>query len=300
MYGIFNEILDGLINIRLSKLESLFLNRQQGYLDNCAKSYLFKCYCSRWVNLRISLLGAFAVTGASIFIALDKEFIMGAIAGFSMLNSLSIATSLGQLLLAINDVEVNMASMERICEYIETNPQELPYDAFPPAKGQWPSQGKIEVRNLTVRYQPHLKSALKSVSFAIGPGEKIGVIGRTGSGKSTLTLALLRLTEPFMDVLEPQGHHIFIDEEDVEFMGLKYLRKNIGMIPQEPILFSGNIRSNMDPFNNFTNEQIIGMLGKVRILPMLKRKVEEMAQQKLISKHLEISKFRMKKCCNMR
>ena len=278
MYGLFNEILDGLINIRQSNLEEVFLDRQHSILDTSARSFLFKAYCSRWINLRISLLGVFAVIGSCIFLSYNDSIVLGALAGYSLLNSISIASKLGSMLLTFTDVETSMASMERICEYIEGNPQEKSYDEKRPSSPTWPGQGKIVIQNLSVKYQPQLTPALKDISLVIPSGQKIGVVGRTGSGKSSFTLAILRLLEPLDEGDQP---HITIDDENIELIGLRYLRQNIGIIPQDPILFSGTIRSNLDLFDKFQDEEIIQAISKVNMLSVLKRKVEEMESNEM-------------------
>eukprot|EP01022_Parablepharisma_sp_SALTPOND_P000797 TRINITY_DN105059_c1_g1_i1.p1 TRINITY_DN105059_c1_g1~~TRINITY_DN105059_c1_g1_i1.p1 ORF type:complete len:1385 (+),score=125.11 TRINITY_DN105059_c1_g1_i1:140-4294(+) len=272
MYGIFNEILDGLINIRLANLETMFMDRQHNYLDISARSYIFKAYCSRWINFRIEILGAFAVAGASIFLALEKGVVLGSLAGFSLLNSISIAEKLGSLLLSVTDVETSMSSMERICEYIYQNPQEKSYYTPPPGPKVWPFSGKLEIQNLSIRYQPDARLALANVNFKVAPGEKVGVVGRTGSGKSTLTLALLRILEP---VHISSDKTIIIDDVDVEQIGLKYLRAAIGIIGQEPVLFSGTVRNNLDPFDQHTDKELVQALDKVRVMPLLKKKLAE-------------------------
>jgi len=273
MYAIFNEILDGLINIRLGNLENVFMSRQQNYLDTSVRSMIFKEYCSRWINLRIEILGAFAVASASIFLAFEKGSILGSIAGFSLLNSISIASKLGSMLLAITDVETSMASTERISEYINDTPLEKSYTQEVPRLKNWPNKGEIDISELSTSYKSDGRLVLINLNFHVNPGEKIGVVGRTGSGKSTLSLALLRILEP----VHPHNisTRIKIDGIDAESIGLKYLRSSIGIIGQEPILFSGTIRSNLDPFNLYSDDNLLNVLEKVQVMPMLKKKVEE-------------------------
>lgn len=286
MYNLFNEILDGLVNIRLAGLEEVFMGRQHAYLDASARSFIFKAYCSRWINLRIETLGAFAVAGASMFLAFDKGHVLGALAGFSLLNSISIASKLGSMLLSATEVETNMSSMERICEYIDYNPQERPYDSPEPQFAPWPSKGRLAVRGLSVRYQAASRLVLSEVGFIAEPGQKIGVVGRTGSGKSTLTMALLRVLEPVHTGEDNGGNCILIDGVDVENVGLKYLRSAIGIIGQDPVLFSGTVRSNLDPFRLHTDDEIMQALEKVTMFPLLRKKLEE--QQQMEARELEL------------
>merc|ERR1712216_414289 len=147
-------------------------------------------------------------------------------------------------------------------------PANLPVD--------WPQQGAISLNNLRMRYRPETPLVLKGLNVSIAPGERIGVVGRTGSGKSSLLLTLLRLVEPDLASTDLDAYDapISIDGVDILRIGLKELRSKICIIPQNPVLFSGTIRSNIDPFLQFTDDQIwnalehCGMKVSVEGMPM--------------------------------
>lgn len=124
---------------------------------------------------------------------------------------------------------------------------------------QWPAKGGIEVRDLEIKYAAELDPVLRGISFSVKPQEKIGVVGRTGSGKSTLALSFFRFVEA------SQGS-IVIDGIDIKDLGTEDLRVNLTIIPQDPTLFSGTLRSNMDPFENFRDEDIFTALRRVHLL----------------------------------
>ncbi len=126
------------------------------------------------------------------------------------------------------------------------------------------SIGRFEGKNVRYRYRPELENVLHGVDFSFRKCEKIGIVGRTGSGKSTMTLGLLRILEIWDDEEYGKGS-IELDDQNIEDIGLHLLRQNITMIPQDPVLFSGSIRYNIDPFNTYDDEKIIDALTKVHI-----------------------------------
>jgi ATP-binding cassette subfamily C (CFTR/MRP) protein 1 len=144
-----------------------------------------------------------------------------------------------------------MVGVERIKEYqeiAEEAPLHIP-EQDPPK--EWPQHGVVKFDNYQTRYRPGLDLVLKGISCDIMSGEKIGIVGRTGAGKSSLTLALFRIIES-----AEGGGSIYIDGENIGLMGLSALRSRLTIIPQDPVLFSGTLRMNLDPFDNHTDDQI--------------------------------------------
>lgn len=131
------------------------------------------------------------------------------------------------------------------------------YQSEPPAN--WPDQGRLEVSDLSLRYAPTLPRVIKNVTFSVEPNNKIGIVGRTGAGKSTIITALFRF-------LDPETGYIKIDGVDITSIGLKTLRQAITIIPQDPTLFTGTIRSNLDPFNSYNDENIYEALRRVNLI----------------------------------
>merc|ERR1711920_439067 len=132
---------------------------------------------------------------------------------------------------------------------ITSEAKEINFSYRPPNE-LWPNAGKVVIKNLKMRYRKDLDLVLDGVSMTINAGEKVGIVGRTGAGKSSLLLALFRLVEP------EKGSMIQIDDVNILNLGLKDLRKNLSIIPQEPVLFSGTLRFNLDPFHEKTDDEI--------------------------------------------
>jgi len=157
-------------------------------------------------------------------------------------------------------MEKDIVSVERIDEYEQTV-QEAPFElpAVQPAK--WPTEGAITFTNVKLRYREGLPLVLRGLSFSIRPRERIGVCGRTGSGKSSTFLALMRIVE----IEQSEGTGIYIDGVDCSKLGLHMLRNAIAIIPQDPVLFTGSVRMNLDPFNMYTDEMIEQTLSQAHL-----------------------------------
>ncbi|KAJ2379264.1 ATP-binding cassette glutathione S-conjugate transporter ycf1 [Coemansia sp. RSA 2607] len=156
-----------------------------------------------------------------------------------------------------------LPNLSRYFVYAETLKQEAPhYVKESKPSSLWPQQGKIEFKDYHMRYREELHTVLKGLSFSVNGKEKIGIVGRTGAGKSSLVYALTR-------IIEPASGSIFIDEVDVSTIGLFDLRSQISIVPQDPILFEGTIRDNLDPKGEFTNEAIWNAVKKAHIENLL-------------------------------
>src|SRR5690606_24175246 len=156
--------------------------------------------------------------------------------------------------------EQNMNSVERIREYLQIEKEAPAYipECAPPSG--WPEHGALQFEDYSTRYRTDLDLVLKNVSFSLKAHEKVGVVGRTGAGKSSLALALFRS-------LEAEKGRIIIDGVDIGKIGLKDLRQAVTMVPQDPTLFTGTIRTNLDPFEIYTDEAIFAALEAVELVP---------------------------------
>ncbi|TDH15506.1 hypothetical protein EPR50_G00032240 [Perca flavescens] len=149
-----------------------------------------------------------------------------------------------------SETEARFTSVERIHHYIQSLSQEAPArvkGGAPPA--DWPQQGELVLRDVEMRYQENLPLVLNRISCTIRPKEKVGIVGRTGSGKSSLGVLLFRLVEPC-------GGSVLIDGVDISDIGLADLRSKMSIIPQDPVLFHTTVRSNLDPLNQYSDDQI--------------------------------------------
>ena len=160
------------------------------------------------------------------------------------------------------EAENLMTSVERILEYSDLPSEDTIKTPGKKPSRDWPDQGVIEFINVSLRYDTTEPDILKDVSFKTKPREKIGIVGRTGAGKSSIVTALLRLVEPM--------GNIFIDGVDTRQLGLKDLRSSISIIPQTPLIFSGTLRQNLDPLAKHSDSTIWRVLQEVQLLDAVK------------------------------
>jgi len=192
----------------------------------------------------------------ALLVVLERENINPGLAGMALTYALSLTNILNMMVRVFSEIENQLVAVERIVEYSNL-PTEGPYEV-PHKKpdGNWPREGRIVIRDLKMRYRDNLDLVLKGVSAEIKPKEKVGVVGRTGAGKSSIMLALFRFVEPVEGT-------ILIDDVDIREIGLSDLRSVLAIIPQDPILFTGTIRSNLDPTEVHTDHDIWGALEAV-------------------------------------
>eukprot|EP00850_Spirogloea_muscicola_P003812 SM000015S01312 [mRNA] locus=s15:1174764:1185983:- [translate_table: standard] len=269
VYQQFTETLNGLTTIRAYNQQERFLRMCDAKLDNNNRAFFLLRSCDRWLSVRLEFMGNAMVTAAAFLAVADRGSLYAGYAGISIGYALQITASLSMLVRQMTDTENQMNSVERMLEYRDKIDHEAPgiIDEHRPPP-DWPSQGAIEIEGLSMRYRSNLPFVLKEVSVSVKGGEKVGVVGRTGSGKSSLMLCLFRL-------VEPASGSIWVDGVDIREMGLEDLRSRLSIIPQDPILFSGTVRSNLDPFANHSDDELWQTLERSH----LKEKVAGLAKK---------------------
>lgn len=257
----FKETLQGLPVIRGYGKTDVFF---EGFLDRLhhfTRMFYGNYMLNRWFSSRIPLLGAVISTATALAIVLYayKGWISPGVAGLVMVYALSLWESLNWAVRIFAEVEAKMTSVERLHFYASLE-AETEIAALPPAEvGQhWPQQGEVVFDRVVARYAAHLPPVLKGISFRVPAGSRVGIIGRTGSGKSTLLQALFR-------AMELESGEIRVDGINIARVGLERLRRSLAIIPQDPTLFLGTLRSNLDRYQEYFDEEIWAALTKARL-----------------------------------
>ncbi|KAK4250854.1 hypothetical protein C7999DRAFT_11392 [Corynascus novoguineensis] len=254
IYDQFSSVLSGLSTIRAFHRTKFYMERMYGLIDNSSKASWMLELSTRWMAFRMGVLGALFVSVVANAVAFSR--VDAALAGFSLTFALRYTGALTSLLQSMTSVELGFNACERVLEYaeIDTEPE-----GGKDAPATWPAEGKIEVSNLTVSYTKELPPVLKNLNFTVGAGERIGIVGRTGAGKSTLAAVFFRLLEP----LEGSVH---IDNVDISTLKLAHLRSRLAIIPQDPFLFSGTLRSNLDMEGVMDDRELLESLKRVHLI----------------------------------
>ncbi|XP_074192186.1 ATP-binding cassette sub-family C member 8 isoform X7 [Rhinolophus sinicus] len=239
----FAETVEGLTTIRAFRYEARFQQKLLEYTDSNNIASLFLTAANRWLEVRMEYIGACVVLIAavtSISNSLHRELSAGLV-GLGLTYALMVSNYLNWMVRNLADMEIQLGAVKRIHGLLKTEAESYEGLLEPSLiPKNWPDQGKIQIQNLSVRYDSSLKPVLKHVNALISPGQKIGICGRTGSGKSSFSLAFFRMVDTF------EGR-IIIDGIDIAKLPLHTLRSRLSIILQDPVLFSGTIRFNLDP-----------------------------------------------------
>ncbi|KAL7746446.1 Transporter of the ATP-binding cassette (ABC) [Sorochytrium milnesiophthora] len=258
IFSIFGETAAGTSVIRAFDASAQFAAALCDKVDTYHRPHHLLWATNRWLTVRTGLLANFAVLGCGLIICFGRRSIGPGLAGLALNYCILFTETCVWVIRAHAMTEMEMNAVERVVEYLEIE-QEAPAvipGQRPPAS--WPAEGAISVRNLVVKYTPVLPPVLKDVSFDVRGGEKIGVVGRTGAGKSTLAIAFFR-------IMEASQGTITVDGVDIAHIGLEDLRSRLTIIPQDPVLFEGTIRSNLDVFDEHDDMALWTALRRVHL-----------------------------------
>jgi len=261
IYAHFQESLGGISTIRAYRQQQRFELENEWRVDANLKAYFPSISANRWLAVRLEFIGALVIVSAAggiVSTSASGTFISAGMVGLAMSYALQITTSLNWIVRQTVEVETNIVSVERVLEYarLPSEAPEIIKGSRPPVA--WPSQGSLELKNYSTRYREGLDNVLKNINLDIKSHEKIGVVGRTGAGKSSLTLALFR-------IIEPTAGHISIDQINTSSIGLLDLRRRLAIIPQDAALFEGTVRDNLDPANVHDDTELWSVLEHARL-----------------------------------
>lgn len=258
IYNQFSESLGGLATIRAYAVEDTCESKNSDIVNTNTRTQFTQRMVERWLSVRLECIGNLVVGVAGLLgVASAGSGTYAGFIGISLVYGMRVTGMLNWAVRSTTELATQMNCVERILHYVKTIEPEEQENAVEPPPG-WPRQGVVEFRKYSMRYRPGLDLVLKEVQCVVEAGEKVGICGRTGSGKSSLMLALFRM-------IEPASGSIIIDGVDISTISLKNLRMRLSIIPQDPVLFSGTVSFNIDPTENSTDNEIWEALDKVHL-----------------------------------
>lgn len=258
LYSIYGECIAGVTVIRAFGSSQRYRDLMLQIYTTNVTFYWYLWGVTRWLSVRFALLSALFIGLTGYSLIATHNTIDASLAGFALTFSLNISADMLFLVRRWVSLELAMVSVERIKEYSEVAP-EAPEIIEPRPPAHWPSAGEIHVEDLTIRYAPELPNVLHELNFSVAPGQKVGIVGATGCGKSTLALSFFRF-------VEAHSGRIVIDGIDISKVGLKDLRSRITIIPQDPTILSGTLRSTLDIFDEYSDAEIFDSLRRVQLI----------------------------------
>ena len=254
--NLVNETIPGTATIRAYNLQDKYIELFQNKVDEHYKLLYYINGTGQWYLLCLNLLSMIFLTYMVVMTLMHKTKFTPRIIGIILTYSLVLQEDMIEFLSSFSNFENTMTKMERSLSYtkiISERPQTLTSDL---ALRDWPSKGEILFENYNVKYRNDTEIVLKNINFHLKPGEHLGIVGRTGSGKSTISLCLFRILEAF-------SGKIYIDGVDISKVGLKKLRESLTIIPQDSTLMDGTLRYNIDPVGNYTDKEITEVMKKI-------------------------------------
>ncbi|KAL2813648.1 P-loop containing nucleoside triphosphate hydrolase protein [Aspergillus cavernicola] len=258
VYARFGEAISGTASIRAYRVQDQFRNSIRDSINIMNGAYFLTFSNQRWLSVRLDAVATLLVFVTGVLVVTSRFDVSPSISGLVLSYILAIAQMLQFTVRQLAEVENNMNATERVHYYGTELEEEAPLH-LSPVPDTWPQSGAITFTNVSMRYRPSLPLVLQNLSVNIAGGERIGIVGRTGAGKSSIMSALFRLTEL-------SAGKISIDGIDIGTVGLQDLRSRLAIIPQDPTLFRGSVRSNLDPFNEHTDLELWDALRKAHMI----------------------------------
>ncbi|XP_054157358.1 ATP-binding cassette sub-family C member 3-like [Oppia nitens] len=249
IYAYFSETLNGLSTIKAYGCSDRFIRHMESLIDTNQKTLYVTIIANSCLQILMDIISSLLILFAILFVILKRNLYTGGDTGMSLSNVIILSFNLGSLVLSISKLEESMVSFERLDEYSRLKPEtdlKLQKQLIP---NNWPNKGCIDFQQYCSRYRDGLDLVLNKINFSIKSGEKIGIVGRTGAGKSSITLALFRL-------IEASSGKIIIDGIDISEVDLHELRTRLTILPQDPVLYSGTIRLNLDPLGICSDDDL--------------------------------------------
>lgn len=255
IYELFGAALTGIDTIRAFDKAEMYVERMYRTIDTYAQAHWHLWLFNSWMGFRLNMVGSiFATITAALVVSIRG--VDASLAGFALSFALEYHVALVEALRQYTSVELDMNAIERVVEYSKIMTEDQTGN---PAPAAWPTEGRLDVENLVVGYAADQPAVLKGMTFSILRSQRVGVVGRTGAGKSSLTLALFRF-------LEAREGTVLIDGLDIAKIKLQDLRSRLAIIPQDPVLFSGTIRSNLDAFDEHSDSELRDALRRVHLI----------------------------------
>ncbi|KAF9920561.1 hypothetical protein FBU30_009579 [Linnemannia zychae] len=285
LYQHFSETLSGVSTIRVMQGQlSRFIYENELKTDVTVNRMNAIQLVNRWLQIRVEVMGGMIVFIAAALAVLNADSLDPSLVGLALTYALSMVTYINALVRTVSEIQNLLVSVERVNEYSE-KPTEAPVVTGVHIPASWPQQGRVVFKDYSARYREGLDLVIKDISFTVEPAEKVGIVGRTGAGKSSLTLALFRIIEAadsyWARASDPSAEHnpplestmlasnsggsIEIDGLDISTLGLRDLRQHLAIIPQDPTLFAGTIRQNLDPFGELPDADLWTALERAHL-----------------------------------
>ncbi|KAL4164376.1 hypothetical protein KRP22_004242 [Phytophthora ramorum] len=275
VYNLFGETLSGLATIRAFRMQSKFAARNREVVDTNSNLYLTYWCTSRWLATRLDLLSVVIIFIVTLYLVSTKGQVGAMTSGISLTYSLMLTSVVQWVMRAVDRTDNAMTSVERLLFFRQIESEDdsgstvaqllhAEYQSTGSTTASWPSRGTIRFDQLCLRYRPELPLVLKGVDMDVAAGEKVGICGRTGAGKSSLMVALFR-------ICDFDSGRVLIDDVDISSISVRELRRSLAIIPQDPVLFSGPLRENLDPFHEYSDERLWAVLKQVHMADKLRR-----------------------------